>query len=94
MLKDEKLNDVNGGFDNYMDQEVCCPHCNIHDESNFSYQFWATWLITRTGFSQIYQCKNCEQYVAAIKNGNGDMYCINLTEDEAEQYMKDSFTLG
>jgi hypothetical protein len=40
VLKDEKLKDVNGGFDNYMDQEVYCPHCNIHDESNLSYQFW------------------------------------------------------
>lgn len=28
------------------------------------------------------------------KNGNGYMYCINLAEDEVEQYMKDGFTLG
>ena len=92
-LKDENLKNVNGGYENYMDQEVYCPECQNHDEDNFSYQFWATWLTTRTGISQIYQCKNCNKYVATIKNCYGYTHCINLTEDEVEEYMKDSFRL-
>ena len=90
-LKDENLKDVNGGYENFIDQKVYCPNCNISDESNFSYQFWATWLTTRTCISQIYQCKNCKKYVATIKNGNGYTHCINLTEEQVDQYMKDSF---
>ena len=77
-----------------MDQEVYCPNCGNSEESDFSYQFWATWLITKSCFSQIYICDKCNQYVATIKNGDGYLYYINISEDDVDRYIKDSFNLG
>ena len=56
--------------------------------------FWATWLITKSCFSQIYICDKYNQYVATIKNGDGCLYYINISEDDVDRYIKDSFTLG
>ena len=89
-LPDDKLSDINGGFQNWLDQEVHCPVCGNTNEEDFTYQFWITQLIYLYDYSQFYKCDVCQSYIATCKHGNGHTYCTPVDEDWIDQMLIDS----
>ncbi|MCR5095478.1 MAG: hypothetical protein K6A70_01905 [Erysipelotrichaceae bacterium] len=70
-LPKEVLNKIGGGYTDFMDVDVYCPHCHNEDKEEISYQVLASLGSLRSK----YRCCKCGGYFA--KTDTGQMKAIS-----------------
>lgn len=65
-LPEEVLNKIGGGYTDFLDVDVYCPHCHNENKDDISYQVLASLSSLRSK----YRCRKCGGFFAKTDSGH------------------------